>query len=219
MDQVSTKVDETKDKDEVASNSLSKLFLRIWLIVLILNLLGGGVFLYLQSYVNLSSMHRDGYTRRARGFIENPAWPHDWPAPKHWALFEGPLPFVSSVYAVSWDNEGNKYFIDAVVVELPSSVIYKRKTRVLKTGGIADATRSTDWRTRYNIDPTGLLTNSLLYTTVIWVFIGGLPAAARYSRERELQRQRIRELMCLHCQYDIQDLPICPECGNPSHRV
>lgn len=207
------------DQDEQVSNSLSQLFLRIWVVVLLLILLGGGVLLFLQSYVDLSSMHRDGYQRRPRGLTGSSAWPHDWPAPKHWALFKGPLPFVSSVYAVSWDTEGNKYFVDAVVVELPASVVYKRKTRVLKKQGIVNPALPTDWVTRYNIDPTSLLIHSLLYTTVVWVLIGALPAAAEHSHERELQRQRERELMCLHCQYDIQDLPICPECGNPSHRV
>lgn len=224
MDHIKTKADEVQENetdsaDQTTSKTLSILFLRIWAVLLVLNILGGGVLLLLQSRVDQSLMNRDANQRRSIDSMGTSTWPVSWPAPKHWALFKGPLPFVNSVYAVSWDDQGTKYFLDAIVVQLPGSVCYKRKTRVLKRGEVSVPARSTDWITRFNIDPVGLMINSLLYTTVTWVLVGGLPAAARASRERELQRQRERELMCLHCHYDIQDLSVCPECGNPSHRV
>lgn len=221
MGQNNTNPDQAKEtqdnpSQETGSKGLAHRFLYIWIVIVALNVVGSGVLLYLQTTVDSGLMRRLDYRLQRSKSMNLPAWPSTWPAPKHWASFDGPLPFVSSVYAVSWDEDGTKYYLDAVVTHMPAPVCFKRRIRVIDS---RNTSGSTKWATQYLIDPAGLLFNSLLGTSTVWVLFCGLPAVAEHSHERELQRQRERELMCLHCQYDIQDLPICPECGNPSHRV
>ena len=63
--------------------------------------------------------------------------------------------------------------------------------------------------------PLGLIANPILYAMPPWCVL----LLARRKVVRVIHRRRQRRLdlgLCDHCDYEVKDLPTCPECGHPN---
>jgi len=57
----------------------------------------------------------------------------------------------------------------------------------------------------------GVFANTIVYTTILW-----LPVILIRLKRTLQHRHRVKHHRCVHCGYNIIDLAICPECGNPT---
>jgi len=61
--------------------------------------------------------------------------------------------------------------------------------------------------------PLGLIVNPIVYAMPPWIVL--LLARRKVVRVLHRRRQRRLELgLCDHCDYEVKDLPTCPECGH-----
>lgn len=58
--------------------------------------------------------------------------------------------------------------------------------------------------------PLGLIVNPILYAGPPWLVLMGVFGVSAWLK----RRRWLANALCLHCGYDLQDLPNCPECGN-----
>lgn len=151
--------------------------------------------------------------------IQSGQWPAatpcgmNWPAPEKMAYFESPVPFVESVYAVGWNKDRAKYEMEVIRVGVPFNTIEIKKTQVSLHGVISHSNPPAGNEPGMRWVGWGLLINPMIYAVVIWLSIGLVPVAfvayGRYSQYRNWANKAL----CSRCGYDIQELPICPECG------
>lgn len=198
---------------------IRKWFVRVWIVVLIFNLVGSWVLVNMQVALGQQSLSRDTsfFNRPPKVWPIKPIETVYWPDPKNVAEYTGAIPLVRSTLATSWDNEGNKYFMEVVHMDLPSVIYAKGTIRMSNRSGTIIPRYSRPTVTSAIINPLALVwyplvqTAALMLPFVLYIF------SLSWYRYR-LEQRNYLELLCLQCGYDILDLPICPECGSPSHK-
>ncbi len=177
------------------------------------------VHLGLHVQTGTSSLFRDTYQSG-----KSKAWPSTtpgfarWPRVEKIAYFYGPVDLVESVYAVAWDSDRTKYEMDAVFVGRPFPTFEIKETRVTQSGIILQANPPVGKPPQIRWNLLGIFVNPMVYAVGAWVIIGLVPIEIAILGRRERYRKWAKEALCPVCGYDIQDLPICPECGTPSHK-
>ncbi|MBM91084.1 MAG: hypothetical protein CMJ35_05665 [Phycisphaerae bacterium] len=188
-------------------------------VMLLLNLGGCRWFIGLQKQQGKSSLVRNLYPPRTSA-----GWPSmtpsllAWPKPEKKAYFGGAVMFVRSVYATAWDDAGTHYSMEVIGCGMPLNSYEIRTIRVVQRDGtVRFAEPPIGTAPRIRLAPLGVLGNTLIHTSAAWLMIGVLPIVPSLIG-RSTKASRWAELhLCQGCGYDIQDLPICPECGRPHH--
>jgi hypothetical protein len=142
-----------------------------------------------------------------------------WPEPDKAATFDSPASFADAILATAWDADSTNYVMEVIRTGAPWTIVEIKKTSVVQHGQVLHRSPPVGKEPSLRIRPIGIMLNAGLYALGAWFFIGFLPVADRQSTRRQRHKAWVKSEMCGVCGYDILDLPICPECGTPSHRA
>jgi hypothetical protein len=202
------------------SRYLCRSFLFLFVFFVVVNAVASRALMQLQINAGMSSLVRTN--DNSYSMLDN--WPSRtlgmrWPAPDKMALYSGPTGLVDSVYAVAWSSDRTQYVMDVVRIGAPFNTLEIKKTRITKDGLVIKSNPpiGTDPQLRWR--PMGIIINPIIYTAAIWLLIGLIPVAVGATGRHLRYQSWARDELCPECRYDILDLPICPECGTPSHKA
>ena len=185
----------------------------------LLNLIGCRVFISPGVGMGKESLVRYGYSRYAEGSWPSiPPKPWDWPSPEKSADFRGASEFIRATYAMAYED-GVHYSMDVLGCGFPFNTYEIRTLRIIKRDGtivLADPPVGATARIRFSL--IGFAINTFTLAGVCWLFIGMLPCVIMVLDRRSVARQWRAKWLCPGCGYDVQDLPICPECGRENER-
>jgi len=138
-----------------------------------------------------------------------------WPATDHQGYYTGGglSDFSDLTIAYAYGPNDAHYSMEVFRVGVPFTTIEARMRRhteggvvILAEPGIGEKA-SAHWRGE------GVLFNPLLIAVPIWIVIGFIsPTLNKWDRGIKY-RTWAKRWMCTGCGYDVQELPICPECG------
>lgn len=162
---------------------------------------------------SMMQLRRSGWSTYTNDYWPSiPPKPWEWPRPERRADFSG-VPFGSACYATAWED-GTHYSMDVYAIGFPLSTYDVRTLRIIEHDGtvvLAEPPIGATPRVRLSL--VGLGVNTMLQAGVVWVLIALLPCGVAVLERGTLARKWEEQWLCPGCGYDVQDLPICPECG------
>ncbi len=142
-----------------------------------------------------------------------PPKPWNWPRPERRADFRGGGAFINACYATAWED-GTHYSMDVYASGFPLNTYERRTLRIIEHDGtilLADPPPGQAPRIRLSF--VGLAVNSVTAAGLVWFLIALVPCTLAVLDRASCARQWAIDWLCPGCGYDVQDLPICPECG------
>ncbi|MHA7813593.1 MAG: hypothetical protein ACX94C_09395 [Phycisphaerales bacterium] len=142
-----------------------------------------------------------------------PPKPWNWPRPERRADFRGGGAFINACYATAWED-GTHYSMDVYASGFPLNTYERRTLRIIeKDGTVLLAQPPIGQSPRIRLSFIGLTINTLCAAGLVWLLIALLPCTLIVLDRASRARQWASQWLCPGCGYDVQDLPVCPECG------
>ncbi len=196
---------------------LKRVFVFVYIAFFILHLIFCVVIFVFDTREDRQSFYRESSYWNS----SQPSWPSSTPRSEVWpdavriAHYRSNSSLISSVYA-SANDKGFYYSMDVFQINLPFTAIETKKTLTKRGVVLTSRNPPKHQDPSMTFKPLGIILNPGIYTLVVWSLICYLPIQVLVFERRSDYRRWMKRTLCPICKYDIQDLPICPECGTPA---